>query len=119
MARKIPNHTVNIAHDAQVGTSLKISSNEGVYQGTCFFAKIIIPNYANNVTTNVSIYDSVADKIYSFIDLARDTVHIFSDIQVPLVEKEYFEVELSGVPGGEPGTIWPVSITLYYISDYR
>jgi hypothetical protein len=119
VARKIPNHTVNVAHNSQVGISSKISFNEGVYQGVCFFAKIITPDYPNNVTINVSIYDAVSDKIFSFADLVKNATHIFSDLQIPLVEREYFEVELSGVPGGNPGDMWPICITLYYTSDYR
>jgi len=117
MARKTSRASIAVAVDSQVGTSSIISSNWGVHQGTVIFAKIIIPAYTNNITTNIYIIDSDGDRIYPFLALAKGATHIVSDLQIPLVSGEYFEAELSGVPGGL--TAYTIYVTLYYISDYK
>ncbi len=117
MARKTSRASIAVAVDGQTGTSNEISSNWGVHQGTVIFAKIIIPDYTINVTTNIYIVDSDGDRIYPFLALAKGATHVISDLQIPLVSEEYFEAELSGVPGGL--TAYTIYVTLYYISDYR
>ncbi len=117
MAKKTSRMPISVAVDGQTGTSDKISQNWGVHQGTVIFAKIIIPAYTNNVTTNIYIVDSDGDRIYPFLALAKGATHIVSDLQIPLVSEEYFEAELSGVPGGL--TAYTIYVTLYYVSDYK
>ena len=117
MARKTPKMEISVATDSQVGTSTKISPNEKVHQGTVFFAKIIIPSYANNVTTKINLIDDEGDIVYSFPDLSRGATHLVSDFQCPLISKEHLTAELNGVPGGVNSYV--IYVTLYYISDYR
>lgn len=117
MSRKTSKMSISVAVDSQVGESLTVSSNKGVHQGTVFFAKIIIPTYTNDVTTKINVIDDLGDTVYSFADLAKGATHIVTDFQCPLIEKEYFTAELSGVPGGADS--YTIYVTLYYIPDAR
>jgi len=112
MAYKTPKTSITIAPDETTGTSVKISSNKGVHQGTVFFAKIVIPDYENDVTTTINVLDDEDEVVYSFAGLAKGVTHIVSDFQCPLIEKESFSAELSGAHGGESG--YTIYVTLYY-----
>lgn len=116
MARQTDKLIVRIAPDQTSGVSQLVSLNQRVHQGLIFFIKAKIPNYANNVTTTLSILDKEGDVIYKISDLARNATHIISDIQVPLVEKETVKLTLSGIPGGT--SEWTNEVILYYLSDF-
>lgn len=117
MARKTPKMEISIATDVKTGSSTRISSNRGVHNGTVFFAKIIIPSYEEDVTTDINLVDEGDDIVYTFSDLSRGATHIITDFQCPLVEQEYFTAELSDEPGGDAD--YMIYVTLYYIPDVR
>ncbi len=117
MAKQTPTMSISIAVDGDSGESLKVSSNWGVCQGTLMLFKIKIPNYTNNVTTNIYLKDRYGDHLYAILDLVRNATHVVSDITLPLVEQETFVAELSGVPGGL--TPYTIEVIAYYIPDHR
>ena len=115
MAKSTGPITIPVISDETVGISDPISSNQGVHQGVAFFIKVIIPSIPSNATTTLKIYDKDEDLIYSIPDLADDAIHIISDIQIPLVERETVSATLSVAPENNIEIV----VKIFYISDYR
>ena len=117
MASGTPVKIIAVATDGTTTPSGELSPNRGVHQGLCVEAKIIIPNYTNDVLTDVFIVDEDGDEIFAFADMERATTHLFTDLSIPLVEKEYFTALLDSSPGGS--NPYTITVVPYYTPDHR
>jgi hypothetical protein len=117
MAKKTPKICILVSPGLKVGDSGLISPNWGVYQGVILVAKIIIPNYQKDVSTDISFLDSDGDQLYVFSYLERNKIYVVTDLQIPLVSREILRANLSDSPGGIVAS--EIFVTFYYEADYK
>lgn len=73
--------------------------------GWCKFIKIKVPNFTNDVTTEIKVYDPDGDVIYTKSGIARNTITVEESKTLPLHPKCKITAELSGDAGGSGGTV--------------
>lgn len=112
MAHIIPRISIVIgaAVDTAVTQSLPhtaISANWGPASGMLSAIKVVTPNFTNNVTTIVKLYDRNGVLLWASGALARNSgaAGYFHAVSIPLTYGEYFTAIASGVPGGSGGTV--------------
>lgn len=119
MPKPTPQISITLPNGANAEVSGgTISKNPGVIQGLACILKVVTPNFTNNVTTTVRIYDQNGILLYASPALSRNSgaAGHAVPINVPLYSKEVVKAQPSADPGGTGGA---VTINIDYIPDTR
>ncbi len=115
MAKKISVTNVSVASGGHAPVDFTISQNEGVHQGKMVGWKAVSSNWAGAGGYYLKILDADGDAIYTSALIAKNTTTIVMGLDIPLIEKEISQIDLSDDPGVGGGTV--TNIRLFYHPD--
>ncbi len=122
MAKQVPRITLSFDADDLTKTSGKISMNAGVYQGEILCLYVGIPNWTNNPTGILDVYNKDGINIFEQTGIVKSggATHYYTyymnnrDIIAPLIQQETVKFTLDGAAGGTGGS---VTIDIVYRPD--